>query len=96
MRNGLITALGLVSLGALASAQPAFAEKKRICFTGLLGSTPRQAAICETAAWRKYGCTSRLVDWGTSVKDCYYVDVQPGAPSASVRSLQLLQPGIAR
>jgi len=83
MRETLIVAIGLASLAALASVQPAFAEKKRVCFTSFFGGAPRQAAKCETADWKKYGCTAQLVNWGTSVKSCYYVDVQPGAPSVT-------------
>jgi hypothetical protein len=83
MRKTLMIAFGLVSLGALAGAQPAFADKKRVCNTGFLGGTPSQAAKCEGADWKKYGCTARLANWGINVRDCYYVDVQPGAPSVT-------------
>ncbi len=80
MRKALIIAFGLVSLGALAGALPAFADKKRVCNNSYLGGTPRQAVKCEGADWRKYGCTAKLENW-LNVRVCYYVDVQPGAPS---------------
>jgi hypothetical protein len=81
MRKVLIIALGLASLGALANVQPAFAVQKQVCnWTVFNGQTTRQTAQC-----LKYGgCTvTHPVSALAAKKTCFYVEVQPGAPSVT-------------
>ncbi len=75
----LIIALGLASLGALASVPPAFAVQKQVCNTTYFaGQTTRQMAKCKTIG----GCTTTYPIKGFAAKTtCYWVEVQPGAPS---------------
>jgi hypothetical protein len=81
MRQVLIIAFGLVSLGALASVQPAFAVQKQVCNTTLFaGETTRQMAKCKTIG----GCTTTYpINGFAAKKTCYWIDVQPGAPSVT-------------
>ncbi|HEX3161672.1 MAG TPA: hypothetical protein VHQ92_03760 [Pseudolabrys sp.] len=79
MRKALVVALGLASLGALASAQPAFAVQKQVCnTTWFAGQTTSQTQKCKTIG----GCTTTypLKGFAANTK-CYWVEVQPGAPS---------------
>ena len=77
MRKTLIVAAGLVSLGALASMQPASAGwiKKKVCNTAFLPTDPprQYANKCFTGSWVKNGCTTDLVNSG--IRRCYDVDV---------------------
>jgi hypothetical protein len=79
MRKALVIALGLVSLAALAGVQPAFAVQKLVCnWTLFNGQTTSQTAKC-----LKYGSciTTHPVSALAAKKTCFYVEVQPGAPS---------------
>ncbi|MGB6351245.1 MAG: hypothetical protein WBG10_14580 [Pseudolabrys sp.] len=77
MRKVLMITLGLASLGALASVQPAFAEKKTICQT----RTPWDglSSQCNTGAARdKNNCKITYPVAGLAFKkECYTVDVGP-------------------
>jgi len=79
MHKALIIALGSASLAALAGAQPAFAVQKQVCNTTYFsGQTTRQMAKCKTIG----GCTTTYPVSGLAAKKtCYWVEVQPGAPS---------------
>jgi hypothetical protein len=81
MRKVLIIALGLASLGALASMRPAFAVQKQVCNTTYFaGQTTSQMAKCKTIG----GCTTTYLAGGLAAKKtCYWVEVQPGAPSVT-------------
>ena len=81
MRKALIIALGLTSLGAIVSAQPAVAVQKQVCNTTLFaGENTRQMAKCKTIG----GCTTTYpVSGFAAKKTCYWVEVQPGAPSVT-------------
>ena len=82
MRKGLTIALGLTSLGALISVQPASADwiKRKVCDTPLIntGKTSQMAKKCTVDGWNKYGCTTELAGLGSPVlglRRCYEVDV---------------------
>lgn len=78
MRKVLILALGLASLGALATSQLALAGwvKRKQCDTSFFANDPpRQYAnrCFSEGGWKKYGCTTDSVNSG--VRRCYDVDV---------------------
>jgi len=78
MRKVLVIILGLASLGAFVSAQPASAGwvKKRVCNTAYLNPEPsRQFANKCKGGWNEHGCSSQLVAGGYGMKRCYDVDV---------------------
>jgi hypothetical protein len=81
MRKALVIALGLASLAALAGVQPAFAVQKQVCNTTLFGGqTTSQTQKCKTIG----GCTTQYFASGLAAKKtCYWVEVQPGAPSVT-------------
>lgn len=73
MRKILIIALGLSTLGAIASVQPAFAVTKTICQRHVI-SSPKSCA-------GKANCTITSIYGEMGTKQCYTVDVGP-APTA--------------
>ena len=77
MRKVLLIAIGLASFGALASVQPAFAEKKTICqiHSGFFLGKPTHCTNQAEAA--KYDCKVTLVQGGTAIKECFTVDGPP-------------------
>jgi hypothetical protein len=79
MRKVLVVALCFASFGTLASMRPAFAVQKQVCNLTLFGGqTTRQTAKCRTSG----GCTTEYLANGLAAKKtCYWVEVQPGAPS---------------
>lgn len=78
MRKVHIVTLGVLSLGALAASQPAYAGwvKKRVCNTAYLNPEPsRQFANKCRGGWNENNCSSQLVGGGYGVKRCYDIDV---------------------
>ncbi len=77
MRKALIIILSVASLGALASVQPAFAEKKTICQTR--SPWDGLSSACNTGAAReKNNCKITYPIPGYAFKkECFTVDVGP-------------------
>ncbi|HKA78197.1 MAG TPA: hypothetical protein VKD19_13935 [Pseudolabrys sp.] len=73
MHKVFIIALGLSTLGALASMQSAFAVTKTICQRHLI-SSPKNCS-------GKANCTITNAYGGMGTKECYTIDVGP-APTA--------------
>ena len=90
MRKALIIALGLASLGALVTTQPASATKKRVCQTTFLDSTSlgHNAQCTESANWQKNNCKTYLTPTKMGLTFCYDIDVLvPNGTAAQIGSV---------
>ena len=76
MRKVLIIALALASIGALATAQPASATKKRVCQTSYgISSTLGWKSQCGPHSdWKNNNCQVR-VNNAVGIQYCYDIDV---------------------
>jgi hypothetical protein len=86
MRKVLIIALGLASLGALVTAQPASAAKKRVCQTLYLNqSTLGSSRYCDSA----HNCTKHHPPVFKGLTEvCYDIDVLiPTGTAAQIGSV---------
>ncbi len=75
MRNVLIVIFSLVSLGVVASVQPALAETKRVCYNHylIIGPTFKLSSHCNSPeASAKNNCT---ISTGPNLKECFDVEV---------------------
>jgi len=76
--------LGLASLGAIVSVQPAGAVTQRVCNFTVFGEATSQSAKCRKPGAQYYNCTTENPIGGLAAKKvCFDVEVQPGAPSAT-------------
>ena len=78
MRKVLIVTVGLASLGTFASVQPAFAEKKTVCYDHyiIIGPTFKLSSHCRTdEAWKQNNCKITTQAGGANLKECFETEV---------------------